>query len=370
MEIILIGIALFLAFGNGANDNFKGFATVWGCGLLNYRRALVLATLATVAGSLVSLVLAQSLVAQFTGRGLVPDAVAAAPSFMLHAGAGAALTIFAATRAGLPVSTTHALIGGLIGAGLAEPGGEMRYGALASLFLLPLLMSPLLAAALGMLASRGLKLRPDVDCACIIAPAPACVAQGDGSLALASTAVSPAPTFVIDADAHCQRQPGLIARLSLPDFADRAHVLSAAAICFARGVNDTPKLAALLLAGQIMDASTAVFAIAAVMAAGGIIYARRVAETMSRRVTRLDNGQGLAANLITAALVLLASKFGLPVSTTHVSVGSIAGVGAAAGTLDWTTVRNIALAWIITLPLAAAIAWLAANLFVSFATLA
>lgn len=357
MEIILIGTALFIAFGNGANDNFKGFATVWGSGVLSYRRALVLATLATLAGSLLSLALAQSLIAQFSGRGLVPDAVAAAPSFMLHAGAGAALTVFAATRAGLPVSTTHALIGGLIGAGLAEPGGEMRYGALASQFLLPLLASPLVAATLGMLASRVLRLRPDADCACVIAPSPALVAQGGGSLALASRAVSSAPTFVIAADAHCQRQPGLIARLSLPDIADRAHVLSAAAICFARGVNDTPKLAA-----QIMDASSAVFAIAAVMAADGIIYARRVAETMSKRVTRLDNGQGLAANLITAGLVLVASKFGLPVSTTHVSVGSIAGVGAAAGTLDWTTVRNIALAWIVTLPLAATIAWLAADL--------
>lgn len=374
MEPVLIGIALFLAFGNGANDNFKGFATVWGCGLLDYRRALVLATLATVAGSLVSLLLAQTLVAQFTGRGLVPDAVAAAPAFMLHAGFGAALTIFAATRAGLPVSTTHALIGGLIGAGLAEPGGEMRYGALASLFLLPLLASPLLAAALGSLASRAMRLRPancaTRDCACLIAPAPACVAQGDGRLARASTAVSPAPTLVIAADAQCRRQPGLIARLALPDLGDRAHILSAAAICFARGVNDTPKLAALLLAGQIMGASTAVFAIAAVMGAGGIIYARRVAETMSRRVARLDNGQGLAANLITALLVLLASKFGLPVSTTHVSVGAIASVGAAAGTLDRTTVRSIALAWIITLPMAAAVAWLAANLFVSLITLA
>ncbi len=360
MEIILIGIALFLAFGNGANDNFKGFATVWGSGVLDYRRALVLATLATVAGSLLSLVLAQSLVAQFTGRGLVPDAVAAAPTFILHAGAGAALTVFAATRAGLPVSTTHALIGGLVGAGLAEPGGAMRYGALASLFLLPLLASPLLAAGLGMLASRALRLRPGADCACVIAPTPVPVAQGDGGLALASAAVSPAPTFVLADDAHCRRQPGLIARLALPDLADRAHVLSAAAICFARGVNDTPKLAALLLAGQVMAAPTAVILIAAVMAAGGLIYARRVAETMSRRVTRLDHGQGLAANLITTALVLLASKFGLPVSTTHVSVGSIAGVGAAAGTLDRTTVRNIALAWAVTLPLAAALAWLIA----------
>lgn len=363
MEIVLIGIALFLAFGNGANDNFKGFATVWGSGVLSYRRALVLATLATLAGSLLSLVLAQSLVAQFTGKGLVPDAVAAAPTFMLYAGAGAAMTVFAATRAGLPVSTTHALIGGLIGAGLAVPGGGVRYGALFSLFLLPMLASPLLAAAFGMLASRALRLRPSGDCACVMAPLPAFAAQGDSSLTHASTAVLPAPTFVIAPEAQCRRQPGLIARFSLPDLADRAHVLSAAAICFARGVNDTPKLVALLLAGQIMDASAAVFAIALVMAAGGVIYARRVAETMSRRVTRLDNGQGLAANLITAILVLFASKLGLPVSTTHVSVGSIAGVGAAAGTLDWTTVRNIALAWIVTLPLAATIAWLAATFF-------
>ncbi|MDZ4255702.1 MAG: inorganic phosphate transporter, partial [Sulfuritalea sp.] len=222
MELLLIGIALFLAFGNGANDNFKGFATVWGSGVLGYRRALVLATLATLAGSLLSLALAQTLVAQFTGRGLVPDAVAAAPSFMLHAGAGAALTVFAATRAGLPVSTTHALIGGLIGAGLAEPGGQMRYGALASLFLLPLLASPLLAAALGTLASRALRLRPGADCACLIAPTPGFVAQGDGSLALASTAVLPTPTLVLAPDAHCQRQAGLIARLALPDLGDRA----------------------------------------------------------------------------------------------------------------------------------------------------
>lgn len=360
MELLLIGIALFLAFGNGANDNFKGFATVWGSGVLDYRRALALATLATLTGSLLSLALAQSLVAQFNGRGLVPDAVAAAPTFMLHAGASAALTVFAATRAGLPVSTTHALIGGLIGAGLAEPGAEMRYGALLSLFLLPLLASPLLAAALGMLASRALRLRPGADCACLIAPVPALVTQGEGSLALTSPAVPPTLTLVLAADAQCQRQPGLLARLALPDLADRAHILSAAAICFARGVNDTPKLAALLLTGQIMDASTAAVAIACAMAAGGIVFARRVAETMSRRVTRMDNGQGLAANLITTLLVLLASKFGLPVSTTHVSVGSIAGVGAAAGTLERTTVRNVALAWMLTLPMAAALAWLVA----------
>ena len=65
--------------------------------------------------------------------------------------------------------------------------------------------------------------------------------------------------------------------------------------------------------------------------------------------------------------MLCAGKLGLPVSTNHVAVGSIAGVGAAAGNLDWTTVRNIVLAWVVTLPMAAAIAWLAATLVIALA---
>jgi PiT family inorganic phosphate transporter len=94
------------------------------------------------------------------------------------------------------------------------------------------------------------------------------------------------------------------------------------------------------------------------MAIGGLFFAKQVARTMSRRITEMNHIQGLAANLITASLVLIASKFGLPVSTTHVSVGSIAGVGAGSGTLDWITLRNILLSWAATLPLAAGISWI------------
>lgn len=150
MEIVLVGIALFLAFGNGANDNFKGFATVWGSGILSYRRALALATLATLAGSLLSLVLAQSLVAQFTGRGLVPDAVAAAPTFMLYAGAGAAMTVFAATRAGLPVSTTHVAVGSIAGVGAAA--GTLDWTTVRNIALAWIVTLPL-AAAIAWLAA-------------------------------------------------------------------------------------------------------------------------------------------------------------------------------------------------------------------------
>ncbi len=152
MEIAMVGVALFLAFNNGANDNFKGFATVWGSDTLNYRQALVLATLATVAGSLASLFLADTLVQQFSGRGLVPNAVASAPNFILSVAFGAAVTVFAATRLGFPISTTHALIGGLVGAGMGQVGGDVNFQKLVSSFFVPLLLSPFLAAGFGLLA--------------------------------------------------------------------------------------------------------------------------------------------------------------------------------------------------------------------------
>lgn len=355
MEWLLIAVALFVVFSNGANDNFKGFATVWGSDTLNYRQALTLATLATVAGSLASVWLAETLVQQFSGKGLVPDAVASAPLFIMSVASGAAATVFLATRLGFPVSTTHALIGALIGAGLGQSGGEVHFDTLAQTFLLPLLLSPVLAATLGLLAYRLFRLRPvEKDCACLVAPTPALLAATNGALVSRFSA----PHFVLAPDAACDRLDTPV-RVSVSRSMDYLHILSAMSICFARGVNDTPKLAALLIAAQLIDARVSILLVAAVMALGGLLLARRVAETMSRRVARMDPTQGVAANLITAALVLGASQLGWPVSTTHVSVGSISGVGAGAHALDWGTLRNILLSWLATLPMAAGGAWLA-----------
>lgn len=139
----------FVAFGNGANDNFKDFATVWGFGTLSYRQALILATIATVAGRIASLLLTEGLMNQLSGRGPVPDAIASALWFIQSVAAGALITILIATMAGLPVSTTHALIGGLVGAGLAADAGAVQLQRLGTTFFLPLLVSPLLAAVLG-----------------------------------------------------------------------------------------------------------------------------------------------------------------------------------------------------------------------------
>lgn len=355
MDWILLCAALFLAFNNGANDNFKGFATVWGAKALSYRQALVLATAATLAGSLASWLLADTLVQQFSGRGLVPHAIASTPHFILSVASGAAITVFLATRLGFPISTTHALIGGLVGAGLGQTGGNVDFSKLTQTFFVPLLLSPMLAAAFGIGLYKVFRLRQQKnDCVCLIPMA----ASAEASASQLSAANSLAfPRLVISSSAACSSVP-VQSRWSIQNSLNKIHIGSAATICFARAVNDTPKLAALLIAAKMSQSSGSIVLVGIFMCFGGLLFAKKVAETMSQKVNRMDDTQGLTANLITATLVLLASKFGLPVSTTHVSVGAIAGVGASAGTLNWQSLRNILLSWLATLPLALATAWL------------
>ena len=356
MDWLLIIAALCIAFSNGANDNFKGFATVWGTNTLSYRQALFLATAATIAGSIASLILAEELVQHLSGKGLVPDVVASTPLFILSVATGAAVTISLATKMGLPVSTTHALIGGLVGAGLAQNEGIVHFDKLVNTFMLPLLVSPIIAVMIGMLAHRLFNMNPieaDKDCACLVTNTQALVPGTGGTLISQFSA----PNIILASNIACKPIKAPI-RVFISRSMDRLHVLSAVTICFARGVNDTPKLTALILAAHILQPTTSIAVIGLAMAAGGVLFAKRVARTMSQRITKMNHTQGLTANLITASLVLVASKFGMPVSTTHVSVGSIVGVGAGARTLDRCTIRNILLSWIGTLPLAAGTSWL------------
>ncbi|MDA1342423.1 MAG: inorganic phosphate transporter [Proteobacteria bacterium] len=93
--------------------------------------------------------------------------------------------------------------------------------------------------------------------------------------------------------------------------------------------------------------------IAVVMAAGGLLNARRVAETMSHKITSISHGQGLSANLTTALLVIFASKLGLPVSTAHVSVGALFGMGLATKNVNNRMMATILLSCLLMLPCAA-----------------
>jgi PiT family inorganic phosphate transporter len=143
---------------------------------------------------------------------------------------------------------------------------------------------------------------------------------------------------------------------------DAAHFLSAGTVSFARGLNDTPKIVALLLLWKMLDIRWGFAVVAATMAIGGLLNARKVAETMRHKITTINHGQGFTANLTTAILVVIASLFGLPVSTTHVSVGSLFGIGLTTGNANLRTINSIVLSWVVTLPCAAiaagAVYWL------------
>jgi PiT family inorganic phosphate transporter len=350
---ILLVSTLLLAFVNGANDNFKGVATLYGSGALSYRAAVALAGLSTAIGALSSVMLASGLVKAFSAKGLVPDSVID-PTFLAAVALGAALTVLAATRLGMPVSTTHALVGGLVGAGLVGAGSSLNGGSLGRLFVLPLLLSPLAAvplANLGYRAGRWGRERLGIEESTCV-----CVGQEWIPIGNATSAVAEAsgPTLRVGAAEDCERRyQGNVAGVSAHGVVTVAHAASASLVGFARGLNDTPKMVGLLAGASVASPWNATLAITGLMILGGLVASRRVALTMSRKITTMNAGQGFAGNVATSLLVAGASHFGLPVSTTHVSTGSIFGIGAARGGLRWGTVGAILTAWVTTLPLAA-----------------
>jgi PiT family inorganic phosphate transporter len=111
-----------------------------------------------------------------------------------------------------------------------------------------------------------------------------------------------------------------------------------------------------------LDIRWGLLAAAIAIGIGGLLNARRVADTMSHRITGMNPGQGFAANLSTALLVTTASVHGLPVSTTHVSVGSLLGMGIVTGQTKWKPVIGVLASWVITLPCAALLSALVVRL--------
>lgn len=357
----LLFVVAFLAYANGANDNFKGVATLFGSRTTGYRSALWWATVTTLAGSCAAVLVSGGLVQVFSGKGLVPHGLVQDPHFLLAIGLGAALTVMLATVAGFPISTTHALTGGLVGAGLAAVG-TMDMARLGQSVLMPLAVSPFVsfASTAGLYPLfRFARLRLGIErqmCLCLEGGTPQPVAvQPDGTAVLQSTGLS----LSIGQLSTCiQRYQGHVLGIDAQWVLDRLHFVSAGAVSFARGLNDTPKIVALLIAAQALGVSPSagMVAIGLAMALGGLMHATWVARTMSERITSMNHGQGFTANLVTAALVTLASQWGLPVSTTHVSCGSLFGLGAVTGQGRWNTIQSILLAWLITLPLAAMLA--------------
>lgn len=364
---LLFFTALFLAYSNGANDNFKGVATLYGSRTVNYKTAITIATLATFAGSLCAIFLAQGLIASFSGKGLVPQSTAGAADFLMAVGMGAACTVMLATRLGLPISTTHSLIGGLLGAGLMAVGWDINFHRLGGTFFIPLVVSPFIAFALAALAywifHRGRQAMgiSKESCICVgeqrqFVPVAALTQDSTISstmhMSLANPGIADITVTVADSSECVDIYTDRVWGFHLQKLLDFAHVVSAATVSFARGLNDTPKIAGLLVAASVLNIQWGMIAIAVGMATGGLLNAQRVAETMSKKITELNHGQGFSANLVTGLLVIVASTFGVPVSTTHVSVGSIFGIGMVSGNRNTKVIIGIILSWLITLPVA------------------
>src|SRR5690242_160754 len=354
IAILFLSVTL-LSFANGANDNFKGVATLWCSGLATYQRAVAWATGLTFLGSLAAMGLGSALAAKFSGASFVDAAIASQLPFLIAVALGAGCTVLLAARLGLPISTTHSLTGALLGASIAAAGfSQVKFAALGKGVVLPLLFSPVIALVLTVCARWMMNHFAGIggvrDCVCVDQPQMAALPAS----ASASAVVIPAPpTLRVAPMAECQSGVE-VARFSI---ANGAHWFSAAAISFARGLNDTPKLVAVLLVAAACNARLNYLAVATAIAIGGVLGAARVAHTLSKRITPMATREAVTANLVAAALVTLASPFALPVSTTHVTSGAIFGIGLLRKKeANWGKVREILLAWVATLPLGAAMA--------------
>jgi|CXWL01.1.fsa_nt_gi PiT family inorganic phosphate transporter len=362
--VLIILATMFVAYANGANDNFKGVATLFGSGTTDYRKALAWATVTTLAGSLAAFFFATKLVKTFSGKGLVPDGLIGTPEFLLAVALGASATVLLATLTGIPISTTHSLTGALVGAGLVAIGRDLGFSTLGKNFFIPLLSSPFIAVILTSVVYiifRFSRQRLGVGRS-------TCVCMGEKVIPVAnvnlvngqmlSVAELKSMEIFVDEKSQCQaraldRYEGRVLGIDAQQILDTLHFISAGAVGFARGLNDTPKIVALAVTAGALGLKLNIGLVAIVMALGGILSAKKVAETMSHRITGMNHGQGFTANLITAVLVIFASKMGVPVSTTHVSCGSLFGIGLVNGKANWKIIGGIVSAWVLTLPIAA-----------------
>jgi inorganic phosphate transporter, PiT family len=279
--------------------------------------------------------------------------------------------VILATFTGFPISTTHALTGAIIGCGLTAAGSAVNFAALEKAFVLPLLLSPILAiliASIFYILFRAFRVATGIEkewCVCVGAEERV-VALPQAS-ALVFRRSPPVILLTVDEQENCrERYAGSFFGIGVQKLMETGHFLSAGTMSFARGLNDTPKIVALLLLWKTLDLRWGFAAIALSIAIGGLFNAHKVADTMSKKITLMNHGQGFTANLTAALLVVAASLFGLPISTTHVSVGSLFGIGLTTGKANPRVLSAIALSWFITLPCAAifagAIYWIETSL--------
>ena len=391
--LILAGVfGLFMAWGIGANDVANAMATSVGSGALRIKQAVILAAIFEFAGAY----LAGGEVTKTIRKGIVePDAFAADPNLliwgMLAALLAAGTWLLVASRKGWPVSTTHSIVGAVVGFAAVGIGMDAVNWGKVGTIVMSWVVSPLLAGTLAFIIFRtiqklilnaenpvqsaikygpfylflvgfvialvtikkGLKhvgLDIDAEHAFFYASLVGIVVAIAGSFLIRKVKINPKA----DKNFHYANVEKIFAVLM---------IFTASAMAFAHGSNDVANAVG-PMAAVISTAQTGMIASKSalpgwVLLLGGIgiviglaTFGYKVIATVGKKITELTPSRGFAAEIAAAGTVVLASFTGIPISTTHTLVGAILGVGFARGigAIDMRVVGNIFMSWVVTLP--------------------
>ena len=379
-----------MAWNIGANDVANAMGPSVGSKALTLKRAVLLAAVLEFSGAF----FVGSSVSETIQKGIIEPAIfQAEPMTFVFGMMGSLLATGAllqlASYFGLPVSTTHAIVGAVMGFGLCIGGVGAVYwnqlGWIAASWLLSPLLSGLISYALYSLIQNKI----------LLAPAPIAASQkwtpyfvflcfGVASLSIVyNIDLSPQAAFSIAG--LIGLTAAIISRPMLePAYAPQAaafpiqphqgvekifvslQILSACLVAFGHGANDVANaigpVAAVLgvLTTHTLSAESFVPTWLLALGGAGIViglatWGWRVIETIGKKITELTPTRGFAAEFGAAATILLASKLGLPISTTHALIGAVVGVGVARGVkaINLQTIKEIAISWIVTIPLCA-----------------
>lgn len=392
---IAIALALYMAWATGANDVANAMGTSVGSGALTVRGAILVAGVLEFSGAF----LAGGHVTETVRDGMLDMSLVSNDYLiwgMLAALTSSGTLLLAATRLGLPISTTHTIVGSIVGFGAVAIGSDAIRWDKVGQIVLSWLTSPLMAGVLAYFifgVTRSLILNREDPLARVRKIGPyfffyvffviglvtlfkglkqldldltvsqsllAAMGLGFVGTGLGAVLLRRAKEGHKDEDQRFSQTERVFVVLQ---------ILTACAVAFAHGSNDVANAIGPLAAiASAVREGAAVGSKAPVqpwmLAVGGLgivvglaTWGYKVMETVGKRITELTPSRGFAAELATATTIVLASRLGIPVSTTHTLVGAVLGVGMARGigAIDLRVVGQIVASWIATLPIAAAL---------------